>query len=79
MSNIIKIGNRDQVAKGALIIGPRGKDTKDTKEEAMDRLGDTKEVGVTTKEEETARPMVEGHHNHHHSRINRPNRLRRIT
>ena len=67
------------MAKGELITGPRGKDTKVTKEEATDRLGDTKEVGVTTKEEVTARPMVEDHHNHHHSRTNRPNRLRRIT
>ena len=67
------------MAKGELITSPRGKDTKVTKEEATDRLGDTKEVGVTTKEEETARPMVEDHHNHLHSRINRLHNLRKIT
>ena len=67
------------MAKGALIIGPRGKDTRDTKEEAMDKLGDIKEVGVTTKEEETAKQMVEDHHNHHHNKISRPNNLRKIT
>ena len=67
------------MAKEELIIGLRGKDTKDTKEEATDKLGDTKEVGVTTKEEETARPMVEDHHNHRHSRANRLHNLRKIT